>query len=60
MTFLNTLKARDLKNQPRNYWKMNGFHVQHLSNGYWLTAFNYSDCFKTMGELKNYIRSINN
>ena len=58
MKFLNSLKAKNLKNKPRNYWLQNGYHVQHLKNGYWLTYFNYSKNFNTIGGVKNHIKNI--
>lgn len=58
MTFLNSLKAKNLKNHPRNYWQKNGYHVSHLANGYWLTYYNYSQNFNTLTELKNHIKNL--
>jgi hypothetical protein len=56
MNFLKSLKVKNLKNQPRKYWKKNGFFVQHLNNGYWLTYFNFSSNFNTIGEVKLHIK----
>ena len=55
---LNTLKAKNLKNNPRNYWIKAGFHVCWMHNGYWLTTYNYSNNFNTIGQLKNEIKTI--
>jgi hypothetical protein len=57
---LTTLKAKNLKNKPRNYWQKNGFHVSHLFNGYWLTFYNYSKNFNTLQEVKNKINEVLN
>ena len=57
---LTGLKSSNLKNKPRNYWTKGGFHVQHLWNGYWLTCYNYSSNFNTIGEVKNKIKTLLN
>ena len=53
---MRTLKASNLKNKPRNYWKKYGFKVQWLHNGYWLTGYNYSQNFNTIGDVKKEIK----
>ena len=55
---MKTLKAKNLKNKPRNYWQKYGFTVFHLSNGYWLNCFNYSNNFNTIKEVKNQIKKL--
>ena len=57
---MKTLKAKNLKDQPRNYWKKYGFIVNHLHNGYWLTCYNYSHNFNTIGEVKKQINILRN
>ena len=54
---MKTLKAKNLKNKPRNFWKKNGWHVMHLHNCYLLTGYNYSKKFKTISELKETINN---
>lgn len=58
MNFLKTLKAKNLKNKPRNTWQKNGFLVHHLNNGYWLSYFNFSKNFNTIAEVKNHIKNL--
>lgn len=55
MMFLNSLKAKNLKNKKRATWQKNGFLVYHLNNGYWLTYFGFSQNFNTIKEVKNHI-----
>jgi len=57
---MKTLKAKNLKNKPRNYWKKYGCMVNWLANGYWLTAYNYSQNFNTLSEVKKEIKKLRN
>ena len=54
---INNIKASYLKSDKRNYYLFNGYHVQKLWNGYWLTWLYNSKQFKTLTELKEYIKN---
>ena len=45
---LSSLKACSFKNRKNYFWAKNGFLVNKLHNGYWLTSYNYSGQFNTM------------
>ena len=55
---MNTLKASNLKNKPRNTWSKFGFTVYHLANGFWVSSFEFTDNFKTIGEVKTKINEL--
>ena len=53
---LDSLKARNLKNKPRETWAKGGFTVYHLHNGYWLSCFEFREQFNTIREVKERIK----
>ena len=54
---ISNIKASYLKADKRNYYLFNGYHIQKLCNGYWLTWLYNSKQFKTLTELKEYIKN---
>ena len=54
---ISNIKASYLKADKRNYYLFNGYHIQKLWNGYWLTWLYNSKQFKTLTELKEYIKN---
>ena len=54
---IKNIKASYLKADKRNYYMFNGYHTSKLNSNYFLTWLHNIKQFKTLKDLKEYIKN---